>query len=65
MLLTGHGDLDVVKVAKALDVSGYAVEPVAPDTFIKTLTRALTVAHALKPPADYERVPTAELKRFQ
>lgn len=65
VLLTGHGDLDVVKAAKALDVSGYAVKPVAPDTFIKTITRALAVNHTLKSAAEYEAVPTGDLKRFQ
>lgn len=65
VLLTGHGDMDVVRAAKALDVSGYAVKPVAPDTFIKTITRALTLEHTLKPAADYLKVPTGELKRLQ
>jgi DNA-binding NarL/FixJ family response regulator len=65
VLLTGHGDLDVVKAAKALDVSGYAVKPVAPDTFIKTVTRALSVALPLKPAEDYLKVSTSDLKRFQ
>jgi CheY-like chemotaxis protein len=65
VLLTGHGDLDVVKVAKALDVSGYAVKPVAPDTFIKTVARALTHTIQLKPAEVYAKVPTGELKRFQ
>ncbi len=65
ILLTGHGDIEVVKAAKALDVSGYAVKPVAPDTFIKVITRAFATPLALKPVADYERVPTQILKRFQ
>jgi two-component system chemotaxis response regulator CheY len=65
ILLTGHADLDVVKAAKALDVSGYAVKPVAPETFAKTVARALTASISLKPPADYEHVPTQNLRRFQ
>ncbi len=65
VLLTGHGDIDVVKAAKALDVSGYAVKPVAPDAFAKTIARALTVQVSLKPPADYERVSTQNLRRLQ
>lgn len=65
ILLTGHGEMNVVKAAKALDVNGYVVKPVAPDTFIKTVERALGAAPALKPPADYEGIATADLKRFQ
>jgi two-component system chemotaxis response regulator CheY len=65
ILLTGHGDLEVVKAAKGLDVSGYAVKPVAPDTFIKVVTRALATAHTLKQPADYERVQVKDLRQFQ
>ncbi|MGE4064480.1 MAG: response regulator [Rhodospirillaceae bacterium] len=65
ILLTGHGEMDVVRAAKGLDVNGYVVKPVAPDTFVKTVERALGAAPVLKPPADYERVPTGELRRFQ
>ena len=65
ILLTGHGEMDVVKAAKALDVNGYVVKPVAPDTFIKTVERALGAPPALKTPADYERIPTGDLRRFQ
>lgn len=65
ILLTGHGEMDVVKAAKALDVNGYVVKPVAPDTFLKTVERALGAAPALKPAAEYERVPGADLQRFQ
>jgi len=65
VLLTGHADMDVVKAAKSLDVNGYAVKPVAPDTFIKTVARALTIEPTLKPAADYLKVPTSELRRFQ
>lgn len=65
ILLTGHGEMDVVRAAKALDVNGYVVKPVAPDTFIKTVERALSSKGAVKQPADYERIPLAELRRFQ
>ena len=65
ILLTGHGDMDVVKAAKGLDVNAYVVKPVAADTFIKAVTRALESPPALKPAADYERVSIAELRRFQ
>ena len=65
VLLTGHGDIEVVKTAKALDVSGYVVKPVAADTFVKTVLRALASKISLQPAADYERVPTHALARFQ
>lgn len=65
ILLTGHGEMDVVRAAKGLDVNGYVVKPVAPDIFIKTVERALGAAPALKPVGDYERIPTGELGRFQ
>jgi two-component system, chemotaxis family, chemotaxis protein CheY len=65
ILLTGHGEMDVVKAAKALDVNGYVVKPVAPDTFIKTVQRALGPAPPLKTASDYERIPITDLRRFQ
>lgn len=65
ILLTGHGDMEVVRAAKALDVSGYAVKPVAPDTFIKVVTRALTSAFTLKSAEDYTQAPTQDLRRLQ
>lgn len=65
LLLTGHGDIDVVKAAKALDVSAYVVKPVAPDTFMKAITRALGAPPTLRPQHDYERVPTQNLARLQ
>lgn len=57
--------MEVVRAAKALDVSGYAVKPVAPDTFIKVVTRALTSAFTLKSAEDYTQVPTQDLRRLQ
>ncbi len=65
ILLTGHGEMDVVRAAKALDVNGYVVKPVAPDVFVKTVERALGAAPALKPAGDYERIPTNDLRKFQ
>lgn len=65
ILLTGHGEMDVVRAAKGLDVNGYVVKPVAPDVFIKTVERALAAAPPLKPAGDYERIPTGDLRRFQ
>jgi CheY-like chemotaxis protein len=65
LLLTGHGDLEVVKAAKLLDVSAYVVKPVAVETFIKAVTRALTTKVALRPPAHYEGVKIDDMQRFQ
>ncbi|MGE3335601.1 MAG: response regulator [Rhodospirillaceae bacterium] len=65
ILLTGHGEMDVVRAAKGLDVNGYVVKPVAPDIFIKTVERALAAPPALKLPGDYERIATGDLRRFQ
>jgi CheY-like chemotaxis protein len=65
ILLTGHGEMDVVRAAKALDVNGYVVKPVAPDTFLKTVQRALGATPALRQASDYERIPIADLRRFQ
>jgi CheY-like chemotaxis protein len=65
ILLTGHGEMDVVRAAKALDVDGYVVKPVAPDTFIKTVERALSSTRAVKQTSDYERIPLTDLRRFQ
>ncbi|MCC6913650.1 MAG: response regulator [Rhodospirillaceae bacterium] len=65
ILLTGHGEMDVVRAAKSLDVNGYVVKPVAPDLFIKTVERALGAAPAVKPAGDYERIPIGDLHRFQ
>jgi CheY-like chemotaxis protein len=65
VLLTGHGDLEVVKAAKLLDVSAYVVKPVAVDTFVKSVGRALTAKVPLRPPAHYERAPLGDLQKFQ
>lgn len=65
VLLTGHGDLEVVKAAKLLDVSAYVVKPVAVETFVKSVTRALAAKVALQPPAHYEHIKLGELQRFQ
>jgi CheY-like chemotaxis protein len=65
LLLTGHGDLEVVKVAKLLDVSAYVVKPVAVETFVKSVSRALSTKVNLRPPAHYENIKLVDLQRFQ
>jgi YesN/AraC family two-component response regulator len=39
IMLTGHGESDVVKTAIALDVSGYVVKPVALDKLVETIDK--------------------------
>jgi YesN/AraC family two-component response regulator len=41
IMLTGHGETEVVKSAIALDVNGYVVKPVALDKLIQTVEKAL------------------------
>ncbi len=65
ILLTGHGEIDVVKAAVALDVSAYVVKPVAVDIFLTALNRALAPKVALHAAAHYQTVPLAAVRRFQ
>ena len=41
VMLTGHGETDVVKTAIALDVNGYVVKPVALEKLVQAIDRAL------------------------
>jgi two-component system chemotaxis response regulator CheY len=41
IMLTGHGESDVVKTAIALDVNGYIVKPVALDKLVATIDNVL------------------------
>lgn len=54
IMLTGHGETDVVKAAIMLDVSAYLVKPVAPDKIAQTLDRILKSTVELKS-VDYYR----------
>lgn len=47
ILLTGHGERNLVQTAIQLDVNGYVVKPVAMDTLVHAITRAVGVS---KPP---------------
>lgn len=53
LMLTGHGDTDVVQTARQLDVSGYVVKPVAMDTLLRGVSRALDQPVRLKGPRSY------------
>ncbi len=57
LLLTGHGEADLVKTAIALDVSGYLVKPVAMDKQVGAIDRALKKPIDLKDPTYYQNVP--------
>jgi two-component system response regulator RegA len=59
ILLTGHAEIDVVKVAKALDANAYLIKPVSADTMIKAVVRALDAPCELAQAASYGRVPVA------
>ncbi len=54
IMLTGHGETEVVKTAIALDVSGYVVKPVAPDKLVQTIEKVLRRPQEIKD-VDYYR----------
>ena len=56
ILLTGHGEAEVVRTALALDVNGYIVKPVALKTLIQTVERAFNRAINLKTTREYQAI---------
>jgi YesN/AraC family two-component response regulator len=54
IMLTGHGETDVVKTALALDVHGYIVKPVAADKLIQTVDKVFKRSLEIKD-SDYYR----------
>ena len=56
ILLTGYGDVDLVKTAIALDVSGYVVKPVPFDKLIAKINHALSAHMSLRDTAYYEGI---------
>ncbi len=54
ILLTGHGETEVVSAALALDVNGYVVKPVALKTLSQTIERALSRSIKLKSAQEYQ-----------
>ncbi len=54
IMLTGHGESDVVKSAISLDVSGYVVKPVALDKLVQTIDKVLKRPMEIKD-AEYYR----------
>jgi two-component system sensor histidine kinase EvgS len=61
IMLTGHGDVEVVKTAVMLDVSGYLVKPVAKDKLEHALARALTQTINIRAPEHYRSVQLAQV----
>lgn len=56
IMLTGHGETDVVKTAIMLDVNGYLVKPVAPDRLAKTLEGVFKKATEIKDESYYRSI---------
>lgn len=56
ILLTGHGEIEVVRAARTLDVSGYVVKPVALKTLAQALQRAFSRPVPLKTANEYEAI---------
>ncbi len=56
IMLTGHGESDVVKTAIALDVNGYVVKPVALDKLVDTIEKVLKKPLEPKDPEFYRGV---------
>lgn len=53
IMLTSHGQEEVVRAAVALDVHGYVMKPVTKDTLVKAIHRAFNRRIAWKTPEDY------------
>ncbi len=56
IMLTGHGETDLVKAAIALDVNGYVVKPVAFDKLTQTIDKVLKKSVEVKEPEHYRGV---------
>ncbi len=56
IMLTGHGETDVVKTAIALDVNGYVVKPVSHDKLAQTIDRIFQTQMEVKEPDYYRNI---------
>lgn len=56
IMVTGHGDVPIVKKAVELDVSGYCVKPVAPGILAKIVKKALDEDIELKKKSFYREL---------
>ena len=61
VMVTGHGDTDVVKSALMLDVNGYLVKPVALDKLAQTLERVFAKQLEVKDPEYYRALKLAKI----
>jgi DNA-binding NarL/FixJ family response regulator len=57
IMLTAHGEEEVVKAAIGLDVTGYVMKPITKDSLTKAIHRAFNKTVALKSPGDYMAIP--------
>ncbi len=56
IMVTGHGEQDVVKTAISLDVSGFAIKPVAQTKLAEAIVKALSQPVVLKSADAYKAV---------
>ena len=61
VMLTGHGDMDAVRAAGELDVSGYILKPVSAEKLVSTIERAISRPPVLKAADDYRAVVLPEV----
>lgn len=61
IMLTGHGDAEVVKTAVMLDVNGYLVKPVAKDKLEHAIARAFTQSISVRAPEYYRGLQLARV----
>lgn len=57
LMLTGHGDKEVVTTALALDVDGYMIKPVSQGGLVSSVERAFARKRILKAGSDYATIP--------
>ena len=56
VMLTGHGEVEVVQTAAKLDVDGYAIKPISQKGLVQTLNRAFARKRILKSGSEYGAV---------
>jgi CheY-like chemotaxis protein len=56
ILVTGHGEADVVRTALALDVNGYMVKPVSLKMLVQAVERAFSRTAPLKAASAYQSI---------
>lgn len=56
IILTAHGESDVVRAAIDLDVTGYLIKPVSQEKLFAAVLRAVSKERELQPPHHYDAV---------